>query len=570
MLPLVGQRAPAGVGAEGAQGAGEGQRAGEDERLLGEDGGGDPEDGRDRGRDDDHAGAQATAHVVEHRLQAHEGAAVAGHRRGQLDRIDVGQPDPLGGAGVDLPAELGAEVLPRPPDLCGPALLVTGEELAPEPVDRLGACRGGVAAHHPRLHDPGRAEEAAAAVVDVQQAGVVLGEGQLHGVALDADLRRGLGERPAVVAGTGQAGSVAGRRDLGGPPQDLVRGTGIELLAHGTILPAAVAPSLSAVPVQLLTSLDGEIAFDLDPEVAPSAAGPTRIADDVAADHAVLLARAATAMLATYGERRGGAAAAIRPRLLDTRQQTGQRWCDEVAPLVESERFVPLERSDPDGEARARAVVAAATAWLGDLAGRTLALGGFDRTARAVAREAVRRGARVVAVATDRGAVARAEGFDPTELDEVRAAHGASFVHHLGLDVHPAREVHELRVDVLVPAPAVGVLDHEVAPRVQARVVVPAHLVPCTGRGLDALREARVALLPDIVCAGGALLAHQTSPALTPAEALTRVEREVGERITAARLAKVEPVRHATLLADTFLATWVPADRRPDGPAVAR
>jgi glutamate dehydrogenase/leucine dehydrogenase len=130
--------------------------------------------------------------------------------------------------------------------------------------------------------------------------------------------------------------------------------------------------------------------------------------------------------------------------------------------------------------------------------------------------------------------------------------------------------VHELRVDVLVPASGVGVLDHELAPRVQARVVVPAHLVPCTGRGLDALREAGVAVLPDIVCAGGALLAHQTSPALTPAEALTRVEREVGERITAARMAKVDPVRHATLLADTFLSTWVPADQRPDGPAVSR
>lgn len=324
------------------------------------------------------------------------------------------------------------------------------------------------------------------------------------------------------------------------------------------------------MPLQLLTSLDGELAFDLDPEVVPLAAGPTRIADDVTADHAALLARAATYLLATFEERRGGAAATIRPRLLDTRQQTGQRWCDEVAPIVDAGRFLPLERADPDGESRARGVVAAATAWLGDLEGRTVALGGFDRVHRAAAREALRRGARLVAVATDRGAVARAEGFDPAELEAARAEHGASFVHHLGLDVHPAPELHELRVDVLVPAPRVGGLDHLLAPRVQARVVVPAHLVPCTGRGLEALRAGGVAVLPDVVCAGGALLAHQTSPALTAAEAATRIEREVGERITAAKLAKVDPVRHATLLADTFLATWVPAEHRPDGPAVAR
>ncbi|HEX4901685.1 MAG TPA: hypothetical protein VFV42_02680 [Acidimicrobiales bacterium] len=323
------------------------------------------------------------------------------------------------------------------------------------------------------------------------------------------------------------------------------------------------------MPLHLLTSLDGEIAFDVDPEVVPVAAGPTRIAEGVTSDDARSLARAATFLLGTFEERRAGAAATIRPRLLDSREQTGQRWCEEVAPLVASERFLPLERSDPDGTARAVGVVAAATAWLGDLEGRTVALGSFDRVARAVAAEAVRRGARVVAVATERGAVARSEGFEPVELEDARSEHGPSLVHHLDLEVHPARDVHELRVDVLVPAMRVGVIDHELAPRIQARVVVPAHLVPCTGRGLDALRAARTTVLPDIVCAGGALLAHQTSPALTPAEALARVEREVGERITAARLAKVDPVRHATMLADTFLTTWLPPEHRPDAAAVA-
>jgi glutamate dehydrogenase/leucine dehydrogenase len=323
------------------------------------------------------------------------------------------------------------------------------------------------------------------------------------------------------------------------------------------------------VPVQLLTSLDGEIAFDLDPEVAPSAAGPTRISDEVTVDDVALLARAATGMLATYEVRLGGAAAGIRPRLLDTRRQTAERWREEVRSLVESRRFVPLEDADPGGTARARAVVAAAEAWLGTLDGRTVAVATLDRVGRAVVHEVTRRGALVVAVATDRGAVARPDGFAPDELDAARAEHGPSFVHQLALDVHAAREVHELRVDVLVPASAVGVLDHALAPRVQAGVVVPAHLVPCTQRGLDALRAERVAVLPDVVTAGGAVLARTSPPGLTPDERLRRIDREVGERIDAARLAKVDPIRHAALLADTFLSTWVPAEHRHELPVLA-
>lgn len=346
--------------------------------------------------------------------------------------------------------------------------------------------------------------------------------------------------------------------------------------------------------VHHLRSVDGEIVFDMDPEVVAPAAGGTRMADDVTVDELGLLARAMTYKLAVFEGRIGGAKAGIRPRLLDSRQETLTRYCEEIRPLVESGRFLTgadLGTATADfaalgGRGRSvfdevvdgvgfeelvtgRGVVAAAAAWLGTMEGRTVALEGFGKVGHGVAREVVRRGGRVVAVSTLRGAVARAAGFDVDELVQARAEHGESFVHHLGLDVHLPRELHELRVDVLVPGARVGVYDADLASRVQAQVIAPAANVPYTVGGLGALRAKRIAALPDFVCNGGAVLAYQSSRALRADEVLARVDREIGDRIEAARLAKMDPIRHAAMLAETFLSTWVPPDQRPDGPAVA-
>lgn len=346
--------------------------------------------------------------------------------------------------------------------------------------------------------------------------------------------------------------------------------------------------------VHHLRSVDGEIVFDMDPEVVTPAAGGTRMADDVTVDELGLLARAMTYKLAVFEGRLGGAKAGIRQRLLDSRHETLARYCEEIQPLVASRRFftgadlgtstadfAPLPGGGPsvfdeaiDGVGfeelvTGRGVAAAAEAWLGTLEGRTVAVEGFGKVGHGVARDVVRRGGRLVAVSTLRGAVAKAGGFDVDELVQARAEHGESFVHHLGLEVHPPRELHELRVDVLVPGARVGVYDAELARKVQAQVIAPAANVPYTVGGLAELRSRRVAALPDFVCNGGAVLAYQASRAHTAGEVLGRVDREISERIEAARLAKMDPIRHAAMLAETFIATWVPAEQRPDGPAIA-
>lgn len=346
--------------------------------------------------------------------------------------------------------------------------------------------------------------------------------------------------------------------------------------------------------VHHLSSVDGEIVFDIDPDVAGPTAGGTRVADDVTVDEVALLARSATYTFAVFEQRLTGAGAGIRPRLLDSHDETMGRYCDEIRPLVENGRFftgadmgtttadfAPLfppaaaRRAGSSAAATSgelvtgRGVTAAAAAWLGGLEGRTVAIEGFGAVGGGVARDVVRCGGRVVAVSTIAGAVADGAGLDVDALFAARAEHGAGFVTHLGLDVHRPVELHGLAVDVLVPGAGVGVYDAEVAAGVQAEVVVPVAPAPYTAAGLDVLRSSGVAALPDFVCNAGAALAYLAPRGLPPHEVLERVDRLIGERISSARSARMEPIEHATVLADTFLGTWIPDEHRPDGPALA-
>ena len=348
--------------------------------------------------------------------------------------------------------------------------------------------------------------------------------------------------------------------------------------------------------VQHLTSVDGEIVFDIDPDVAGVTAGGTRVAHDVTVAEVALLARAMTYKFAVFEQRIGGAKAGIRPRLLDTHDETIGRYCDEILPMVQSRRFLTgadlgtttadfASLLPPGAKERiidrevdgvpfeelvtGRGVVAAAAAWLGGLEGRTVAVEGFGAVGGGVAREVQRRGGHLVAVSTVDGAVADAAGLDLDALFEARAEHGDAFVRHLDLEVHRPAELHRLPVDVLVPGARTGVYTADVAATVQASVISPAANVPYSADGLAVLRRNRVAALPDFVCNGGAVLAYQAPRGLGPDEVLSRVDRLICERVESARESKMDPIRHATLLADTFLSTWVPAEHRPDGPALA-
>ncbi|MGH7860104.1 MAG: Glu/Leu/Phe/Val dehydrogenase dimerization domain-containing protein, partial [Candidatus Binatia bacterium] len=188
--------------------------------------------------------------------------------------------------------------------------------------------------------------------------------------------------------------------------------------------------------LQRLESVDGFIAFDFDD--ARVSAGGTRYAPDVSEREAELLARAMTYKFAVLGRQTGGAMGAVRGSPED-KPQLMRRYCEEILPLYRAmtfltgadlgtsyDDFTPLRDpaqpphvmgSSVDGVAledlvTGLGVIASAEAAAGSIEGMRVALEGFGKVGGGVAREAVRRGARVVAVSTVDGCV-----HDPAGLD---------------------------------------------------------------------------------------------------------------------------------------------------------
>jgi glutamate dehydrogenase/leucine dehydrogenase len=229
-----------------------------------------------------------------------------------------------------------------------------------------------------------------------------------------------------------------------------------------------------------LTSTDAFIAFDLGE--AP-AVGVVRQAPKVLKDGAELLARSTSYTAASFGLQVCGGSAGINAKP-DGRDAALAAFLEEVAPLVESGRWLPgpgvgVSPDDlaslPRAEARSQAfdqitlgesAVAAALGALGTLDGKQVAIVGNGPITEAAAASA--------------------------------AANGASPQPQAAFDV---------ACDVLLVAGKAGVLEHDLAATVQAKVVVALTPVPVTARALAVLGRAGVVVVPDFLSTAAPLLA---------------------------------------------------------------
>jgi glutamate dehydrogenase/leucine dehydrogenase len=234
------------------------------------------------------------------------------------------------------------------------------------------------------------------------------------------------------------------------------------------------------VQVHKLSSADGFIAFDLGD--AP-AVGVVRLAPKVLRDGAELLARSTTYAAASFGLQVGGGSAGLNAKP-DGRDAAVAAFLEEARPMVEEGRWLPAPgngvtaedlASLPRPEARAaladaaiagEGAVAAALGALGSLDGRRLAIVGTGPAADAA-----------VASATTNGAEAQA---------------GA------GMDAE---------ADALLVAGKAGVLEHDLAATVRAKVVVPLSPAPVTARALAILGRAGTVVVPDFLATAAPLLA---------------------------------------------------------------
>lgn len=138
----------------------------------------------------------------------------------------------------------------------------------------------------------------------------------------------------------------------------------------------------------------------------------------------------------------------------------------------------------------------------------TAAVQGYGKVGANAARILAARGAQVVAVSDQYGAIHNPGGIDIDALDQHVQASG-SVVSFAGADPLEALELLTIDVDVLIPAAVEGVIDEAVAYDVRARVVVEGANGPTTPAA-DAILESRgVLVVPDILAnAGGVVVSY--------------------------------------------------------------
>ena len=281
---------------------------------------------------------------------------------------------------------------------------------------------------------------------------------------------------------------------------------------------------MPGVIIQKLTSTEGFIAFDLDD--AP-AAGVVRSAPKILVDGASLLARSLTYRFATFERQVGGASVGVNAAP-DDRAGAIAAFVGEVEPLVRegclavdpakgvtAADIQQLAAADarPDAYAARHdelaglgVAVAAYTAVRG-LAGRRVAIEGFDASGPAIVAGVLSRGGRVVAISTAEGTASSAEGFDEATVTSAWADHGVALVAQLSEAPGKPWEVFGVAADVLVVGSKPGVIDDSVAAGITAGTVVPSGPVPVTAKGLAVLRRSGAVVVPDFISTAGPLFA---------------------------------------------------------------
>jgi hypothetical protein len=305
------------------------------------------------------------------------------------------------------------------------------------------------------------------------------------------------------------------------------------------------------VTIRKLTSTDAFVVVDLPG--APVAAGVARLAPKLLVDGATWLARSLTYQFAAFGRQVSGASAGVNSPA-DTRADTLAAFVAELAPevaggglLLEPGRGVgvddlaDLRAADPrpaqwwehrEALRAAGIAAAAAAATGGSLEGRTVAVEGYDATAPALTAALAERGATIV-----------------------------------GGEAAPAGEVLHAEADVLVIGSKAGVLDHDAAAGVRAKVVVPSGAIPVTAKALAALGRAGVVVLPDFLTTAGHLAAWPVDGGDLPADLPAAAADLVSAAIAAVLDHPSGPVLGACEQAEAFLSTWV--DELPFGRPIA-
>lgn len=303
-----------------------------------------------------------------------------------------------------------------------------------------------------------------------------------------------------------------------------------------------LAPQLIATVEDAAIGLKGYVVVDTT--VQGRSCGGVRMFDDVCLDEIKGLARSMTLKYGFNGMAQGGAKAGI---VADPEMPTEQkrrilrRWGEITAPLMTSRAYITgtdmnVWQGDIDAVHAAAGfkepaprrtkgrksglftaygvmvVTEAAAAFKGlDLSRCSVAVEGFGAVGSAYAMLMTqRKGARVVAISTTKGAIYNPAGLDVEKLLALKQQLGNSLVedYDAAERIDP-RELLTLDVDLLAPCARIHSIDATNAQRIRAPIVCPGANIPVTRRAAQILFERGVVSVPDFTANWGGVLGNK-------------------------------------------------------------
>ena len=328
-----------------------------------------------------------------------------------------------------------------------------------------------------------------------------------------------------------------------------------------------------------LESVDAFVVRDLDEEIP--AFGVVRSAPKILQGGAKELARSQTYQCALFNMKCQGASAGINAAP-DVRNDAIAAFVEELLPMASSgallldpgkgvavETLDQLFGVDPRNDAHRRdvhglsnhvhltgfgAAVSADTARTLD--GASIAIENYEVTGPAVARAAIDRGARVTAIATSAGAAINPDGFDPAALSDALAANGPAMIADFTDEELPGWKILGADADVLFAGSKMGLINHQGAPNVKAKMVVPTGPIPYSTKGAIMLEAQGTTVLPDIVTTAGAMFGGMP-PGEDDQESIETAISELLSTLTGQIVGQADmPILEACHRAEAFLRTW--------------
>lgn len=166
------------------------------------------------------------------------------------------------------------------------------------------------------------------------------------------------------------------------------------------------------------------------------------------------------------------------------------------------------------------------------LDGMSVAIDGYGTVGRQAYLELESRGARVVATSDSKSGIYRKDGFDHTQLDELKDNREAQLAQYPDAKEITHEELRLLDVDVLVLSSISDVITEDNYEQVKAKVIVQGANLPIVPGLEEKLHEMGVRVVPDIVANAGGVIAswlEHEKPGTTENEMLEVIRGKIQE-----------------------------------------